>query len=644
MASYKYLNLTSAHVDGSAEEPASANIRILTLKPGAGNDAMHCSLRTEKLANVTDNQTYETLSYCWGAEDATMSIFLDDGQSETTIFPVRPNIYAALCALRIKDRPRNVWIDAISINQANSAEKSHQVSLMRRIYEGAIRTLIWLGKGTKDGKPAIDLVRSLKNARVRCGNVMPKFAVFGNDAAQHNLPSIFSKDYVRLLTMLEQPWFGRAWVVQEVAVSNKARLYWGSEHVDWDDLEMGIDFALTTQMPFAAHPAVSRVVDIAEEALRYRNGLCRLLPSLLRHRSCLATLPVDKVYAFLGLTEKNPENFIPIEVDYEQDLITAYIHVARRIVEHDRSLDMLSLPATSLETEIVGLPSWVPDWSVSTGWVPHGSVSTGTVLRRSTGAQTISLVNTEEDGACVSNPFCAAGSTSFFPRNDPSSKVLMVEGHRFDNATAAHAALNGVYLAGSITEVGRTAAGVFRSLNVLTQWEDLVGLRSAESLSKKYVNGEDLVDAFFQTLMMGNISPTENKQDLRKEYLAWSKSHRPAPLLQKFKLEFLQAPISAARILTNSVIRKPTQTSFASRVPRTVCRRLIFTEGGYIGLASGNVQIGDQIWLLKGLRTPIVLRAKGGEDGWRVVGDAYVHGIMYGEGFDGEKCELIALY
>jgi hypothetical protein len=71
---------------------------------------------------------------------------------------------------------------------------------------------------------------------------------------------------------------------------------------------------------------------------------------------------------------------------------------------------------------------------------------------------------------------------------------------------------------------------------------------------------------------------------------------------------------------------------------------LIFTESGYIGLASGKVQIGDQIWLLKGLRTPIVLRAMGKEDGWRVVGDAYMHGIMYGEGFDEEKCELTALY
>jgi hypothetical protein len=62
-----------------------------------------------------------------------------------------------------------------------------------------------------------------------------------------------------------------------------------------------------------------------------------------------------------------------------------------------------------------------------------------------------------------------------------------------------------------------------------------------------------------------------------------------------------------------------------------------------MGVASGNVEVGDQVWLLKGSKVPVVLRPAGQSNSWTLIGDAYVHGIMYGDNFEEGKCSQIAL-
>lgn len=58
---------------------------------------------------------------------------------------------------------------------------------------------------------------------------------------------------------------------------------------------------------------------------------------------------------------------------------------------------------------------------------------------------------------------------------------------------------------------------------------------------------------------------------------------------------------------------------------------LFATSGRRLGLTSGGVEPGDEVWILPGLNVPVVLRSMG--DGWSsLVGVAYFHGIMHGEG------------
>ncbi|KAJ3544560.1 hypothetical protein NM208_g2985 [Fusarium decemcellulare] len=66
-------------------------------------------------------------------------------------------------------------------------------------------------------------------------------------------------------------------------------------------------------------------------------------------------------------------------------------------------------------------------------------------------------------------------------------------------------------------------------------------------------------------------------------------------------------------------------------------RKLFMTESGLFGL--GPKSLGqdpsskDEVWLLMGARVPFILHHVEGSK-YRVVGEAYVHGIMYGEGYD----------
>jgi hypothetical protein len=62
-----------------------------------------------------------------------------------------------------------------------------------------------------------------------------------------------------------------------------------------------------------------------------------------------------------------------------------------------------------------------------------------------------------------------------------------------------------------------------------------------------------------------------------------------------------------------------------------VGKTLYNTERGYLSLASIQVLSGDEIWLVRGCRTPVILRKASGREGYVILGQAYVHGIMNGE-------------
>jgi hypothetical protein len=63
------------------------------------------------------------------------------------------------------------------------------------------------------------------------------------------------------------------------------------------------------------------------------------------------------------------------------------------------------------------------------------------------------------------------------------------------------------------------------------------------------------------------------------------------------------------------------------------CRDLFITNQGHLGVGLTSLEVGDEVWVLVGVRVPLILRPVG-EGQYRLVGEAYVHGIMHGEAID----------
>ncbi|KAF2005452.1 hypothetical protein P154DRAFT_424541, partial [Amniculicola lignicola CBS 123094] len=95
MAPYSYERL----------DPSSSSIRILTLLPGKSYENIRCELREERLDS---NPKYEALSYVWGNPANSRVVML-----HRCIHRVTSNLESALRHLRLPDRNRYLWIDAL---------------------------------------------------------------------------------------------------------------------------------------------------------------------------------------------------------------------------------------------------------------------------------------------------------------------------------------------------------------------------------------------------------------------------------------------------------------------------------------------------------------------------------------------------
>lgn len=60
-------------------------------------------------------------------------------------------------------------------------------------------------------------------------------------------------------------------------------------------------------------------------------------------------------------------------------------------------------------------------------------------------------------------------------------------------------------------------------------------------------------------------------------------------------------------------------------------RTLFKTNNMMLGLGHDTVKVGDVVTLLRGNKTPVVLRRRDPDNNYTYLGDAYVDGIMHGE-------------
>ena len=105
-----------------------SEIRVFLLHPGSDGDVVSGSMECCDLGTARDS--FEALSYVWGAIDDNAIIIVDGNY-----VPVTKSLEAALRHLRFQDSSRTLWVDYVCINQNDVDERNSQVSKMGLIYE-----------------------------------------------------------------------------------------------------------------------------------------------------------------------------------------------------------------------------------------------------------------------------------------------------------------------------------------------------------------------------------------------------------------------------------------------------------------------------------------------------------------------------
>ena len=76
-------------------------------------------------------------------------------------FAATKSLSVALLHLRDSTQDRNIWIDALGIDQGNDIEKSVELQRIRQIYACADRTIVLLGLCSPKGDHAVDCFNKL---------------------------------------------------------------------------------------------------------------------------------------------------------------------------------------------------------------------------------------------------------------------------------------------------------------------------------------------------------------------------------------------------------------------------------------------------------------------------------------------------
>ncbi|KAH8594896.1 heterokaryon incompatibility protein-domain-containing protein [Bisporella sp. PMI_857] len=585
-------------------------IRLIVLLPWIAsyeNDfEVECTIIHVDLA---DNPQYAALSYCWGDSNAEpRQIFCDGARLEVT-----QNLYSALCELRDWDKPRCLWIDAICINQSDIDERNRQLPLMRSIYHQSQYVLIWLGVESADVKDGLEFAKTVAR----------------NSEVGEELPPAFDGSWRAFFAVFQRPWFRRIWVIQEVAVSVNAWVICCGLTISWKELVRAFQCSmdLGIQPLYNASFDLDRVHSIERARVEYcENNRQSLLKLLLRHRSQEATDPRDKAFALLGLADDADLRNLHLTPNYQGTVDEIYTNIAVAILSKDRNLDLFSATHTYCASPVNTLPSWAPDWSTSDGCLPFRHLEMHHAGERA-------------DICCLG--FRATGDSTSSPQFYDGNRRLALSGYIIDEIE-----LVGSTFAPNFQDpfnIGEQCNQSVFHLDFFSEWEKIAAIHSRTT----YVTGEKMLDCYWQTLS-GGFLPGGYRLAREEFYTHHAMTHtvrflatlgRLVPFLWSkpwFKILLVAVAVTTMKIRGYNIQELG---GFKENTASSHLRRIMRTQKGYIGLVPRQAQQGDCIGLFKGGKLPLVVRQNGHL--WQLIGEAYIHGVMKGEIFEEQECEMM---
>lgn len=643
-------------------------IRLLVLFPSGKRDMpIRCNIQAVSLENEV---SYEALSWEWGFAFNTEEVKLNGPACS-----IPSNLAQALRQYRLPDETRCLWADAICINQADLDERSHQITLMMEIYDGAKLVLVWLDPTATevDSEVSALLGRLCDGCELRhlfrqsmAGDPASWISI---EIAEEGLQPVREswQFWNQLSRFFHLGWWRRLWVLQEVVVAREVQFRWGNVTIGLQTLLEAHDSLLehvqhSSEQVVPGGYAASIYLDLAWRHLHaIRNvrhvhaqlqdgdwtstkrklyGIMFELLASTRHRS--ATDERDKIFGLLGILPMEVTS--RIQPSYSKSIATTFFEVAYHILELTKSFMLFSCAVKDVNnTRYINWgqnypPSWVPCWADS--WVHDEdfrfrinqqdlfSASAGMEWQLSVSADKdlqvkgirvdrIKTVTKLNSMTTLTSAWSEEVRKNYLPKEKRSPGVWVVpKSNDFEDVESSHP----------------------RAQNDNTS-------ENQTSQELRYPDGSSAVEAIYRTALNDCI-PIDKEGTLiraqREDWMAFRGWVQQPSLIPQSELkgevysEILSKsePLSLPFVLGTEVLRT-VRTCIADRV-------LFLTALGYIGLVREVYsQPADEVWILAGGSHPVVLRPlEGFDDAYEAVAEVYMHGVMDGEVVRGE-CPML---
>jgi hypothetical protein len=365
-------------------------VRVLTVWPDEDFlSLLQCTLRITSLLQVDD---WDALSYYWGSANDLDSVVVhgsDEGApTHSCEVSVTKNLASALRHFREQrtaaGKRLEIWTDAVCINQRDAEERSHQVSILRAIFQTSRRVLVWLG--ARGCSPEAEnglagLVAISDYLGVHAFHREP--ALHGNlrPIAQHVFEAREARKVLNsICTLMNLPYWRRGWVLQEACAYDVPVVfhlrYQSCKLVSWrlfyhtlcealesaksQDMFDALESLLPSAdicMPFMLAETL-RVADLRSHPSRLLPSYDQMLDMVLMQRMWQTSDPRDCVFVLRGIHPM----FRKLQVSYSDNAEEIFADATITLLQNGGTWSRVCWTHPS---ESAYLPSWVVDFSSS---------------------------------------------------------------------------------------------------------------------------------------------------------------------------------------------------------------------------------------------------------------------------------------
>lgn len=563
----------------------AGSFRVMHLLAGQAADPIRFSLQVTA-CDADPHIDYEALSYAWGDPTLTQEILCEGTEGGALrSLRVASNCYNALTSLRLSDKTRVLWIDAICINQDDVEERGTQVAMMRSIYSGASQVVVYLGESDNDSDSVMRYVEDQyepvefprREAILKPGkNVWWSFS--------------------------SRPWFTRTWVLQELYSAQRVEVRCGCMSVSWEALRDCYERRYSRALRYELRrPAAYEVVHFMQRHRMFSSDELgfRLLELLTTTRSSLSSDPRDKLYGILSMLGTSGD--LPfLRPDYDRSANELFTEVALFLYGQFGSEMFRRASRSSLSGGLDFLPTWVPDWTCSGVFGVDYADANRASRKLKAGGQPISTAHPSEH----------------LPLPGVIARRLGLQG----------------LLVGSLTTVS-DECDLDKNVFPFDQWcEIALGPEfSSSSFNTRKASelGEGDPEAtreneFQKLITYDNVIYSDVVCAAIHHILEWESDRSDSSLVTHF----------AQRQWGPSYLRQIHQLL-------NCCdkRKLAVLQNGLLALAPVFAEPEDLVYVLPGASVPFIFRKL--DDHHVFVGECFVQGIMFGEAWEGKSTESL---